>query len=106
MVTEEIEGKRLDEAIDQNVDADLIVGRIEAFFKRMGWIKFRHGDAKSSNFFLNQNGLIAFDLDSSRRNYSNCFYNKAISKDKNRILRSLKENNKIYLKLSKRLRGS
>ena len=106
LITEEIEGKRLDEAIDQNVDADLIVGRIEAFFKRMGWIKFRHGDAKSSNFFLNQNRLIAFDLDSSRRNYSNCFHNKAISKDKNRILRSLKENNKIYLKLSKRLRGS
>ena len=106
LITEEIEGKRLDDAIVDNIHADLIVSSIDAFFKRMSWIRFCHGDAKTSNFFLNEKGLVTFDLDSSRRKYSFFFHNRAISKDKIRILRSLKSNNKIYLKLSKRLQGS
>ena len=106
LITEEIEGKRLDDAIVDNIHADLIVSSIDAFFKRMSWIKFCHGDAKTSNFFLNEKGLVTFDLDSSRRKYSFFFHNRAISKDKIRILRSLKSNSKVYLKLSKRLQGS
>ena len=106
LITEAIEGKRLDDAIHENIDTNLIVVKIEAFFKRMSWIKFSHGDAKTSNFFLNQNGLVVFDLDSSRRNYLNFFYNRAVLKDKTRILRSLKSDDTLYSKLSERLLGS
>ena len=103
LITEEIEGKRLDEAIDQNTNLDLVVARIENFFKRMNWIKVSHGDAKTSNFFINQKGLVTFDLDSSKRRKLNFFHNKAISKDKNRILKSLEKNDQAYLKLARRL---
>ena len=103
LITEEIEGKRLDEAIDQNTNLDLVVARIESFFKRMNWIKVSHGDAKTSNFFINQKGLVTFDLDSSKRRKLNFFHNKAISKDKNRILKSLEKNDQAYLKLARRL---
>lgn len=103
LITEEIEGKRLDEAIDQNTNLDLVVARIESFFKRMNWIKVSHGDAKTSNFFINQKGLVTFDLDSSKRRKLNFFHNKAISKDKNRILKSLEKNDQVYLKLARRL---
>lgn len=103
LITEEIEGKRLDEAIDQNTNLDLVVARIGSFFKRMNWIKVSHGDAKTSNFFINQKGLVTFDLDSSKRRKLNFFHNKAISKDKNRILKSLEKNDQVYLKLARRL---
>ena len=103
LITEEIEGKRLDEVIDQNTNLDLVVARIENFFKRMNWIKVSHGDAKTSNFFINQKGLVTFDLDSSKRRKLNFFHNKAISKDKNRILKSLEKNDQVYLKLARRL---
>ena len=103
LITEEIEGKRLDEATDQNTNLDLVVARIESFFKRMNWIKVSHGDAKTSNFFINQKGLVTFDLDSSKRRKLNFFHNKAISKDKNRILKSLEKNDQAYLKLARRL---
>ena len=103
LITEEIEGKRLDEAIDQNTNIDLMVARIESFFKRMNWIKVSHGDAKTSNFFINQKGLVAFDLDSSKRRKLNFFHNKAINKDKSRLLKSLEKNGQIYLRLAKRL---
>ncbi len=103
LITEEIEGKRLDEAIDQNTNIDLMVARIESFFKRMNWIKVSHGDAKTSNFFINQKGLVTYDLDSSKRRKLNFFHKKAIYKDKNRILKSLEKNDHVYLKLSKRL---
>ena len=103
LITEEIEGKRLDEATDQNTNLDLVVARIESFFKRMNWIKVSHGDAKTSNFFINQKGLVTFDLDSSKRRKLNFFHKKAISKDKNRILKSLEKNDQAYLKLARRL---
>ena len=93
----------MDKAIDQNTNIDLLVARIESFFKRMNWIKVSHGDAKTSNFFINQKGLVTFDLDSSKKRKLNFFYNKAIYKDKNRILKSLNKNDQLYLKLSKRL---
>ena len=103
LITEEIEGKRLDKAIDQTANIDLMVARIESFFKRMNWIKVSHGDAKTSNFFINQKGLVAFDLDSSKRRKLNFFHNKAINKDKSRLLKSLEKNGQIYLRLAKRL---
>jgi len=102
LITEEIEGKRLDEVIDQNTNIDLIVARIDNFFKKMNWIKVSHGDAKTSNFFFNQKGLVTFDLDSTKRRKLNFFHNKALYKDKIRILKSLEKNDQAYSKLQKR----
>ena len=95
---------RLDEEIEQGSNADLIVSRMSAFFKRMDWIKFAHGDAKTSNFFFNQKELIAFDLDSSRRRYF--LHKRYRNKDKKRILRSLQNDKKIFVSLYKRLNGN
>ncbi len=105
LVTESIDGKRLDEAILQGENNDLIVSRITAFFKRMDWIRFSHGDAKTSNFFFNQKELITYDLDSSRRRYS-YFQTRYRYKDKRRILRSLQNSNEVFVRLRSRLHGS
>ena len=105
LVTEEIDGDRLDDFLEKNLDYDLS-NDIEVFFKRMKWIQFSHGDAKTSNFFFNENGLVTFDLDSSSRKYSKLTYRRAISRDKNRILRSLKIHSRLYLKLQKSLKES
>mgnify|MGYP003323794533 CR=1 FL=1 len=106
LITEEIEGKRLDEAIDQNTNIDLVVARIESFFKRMNWIKFSHGDAKSSNFFYDKERLVTFDLDSSRKRYTNFLYRRAVLRDKKRIMKSLQDHKEVSLKLSNRLQGN
>ena len=104
-VTEEVRGQRLDDAIGEDLDQLRLIGHIVSFFKRMEWLKFIHGDAKSSNFFLDGNGLVVFDLDSSRKLHSTYFFNKFIKKDKKRILRSLKGHRSIYDLLSRRLKG-
>lgn len=106
LVTEEIEGKRLDEALESDVDGDLLVSRIEALFKRMNWIKFSHGDAKSSNFFYDKERLVIFDLDSSRKRYTNFLYRRAVLRDKKRIMKSLQDHKEVSLKLSNRLQGN
>ena len=106
LVTQAIDGKRLDEEIEQGSNADLIVSRITAFFKRMDWIRFTHGDAKTSNFFFNQKELIAFDLDSSRRRNLYFLHNIHRKKDKKRILRSLQNDKKVFVSLYKRLHGN
>ena len=54
-----------DEAISNNVDSELIVSGIVAFFKKLSWINFSHGDAKSSNFFIFKKSIIALDLDTA-----------------------------------------
>ena len=104
-VTEEVRGQRLDDAIGEDLDQLRLIGHIVSFFKRMYWIKFIHGDAKSSNFFLDGNGLVVFDLDSSRKLHSTYFFNKFKKKDKKRILKSLKGHRSIYDLLSSRLKG-
>ena len=105
-ITEEVRGKRLDHALEEDLDQLRLIGQIEAFFKRMEWIQFTHGDAKSSNFFLDHNGLIAFDLDSSKRQLNGYFFSKNIKKDKERILKSLKEHGSLYEVLSRRIKGN
>jgi len=104
-VTEEVRGERLDDALGEDLDQLRLISHIAAFFKRMEWIQFIHGDAKSSNFFLDGNGLVVFDLDSSRKKHSTYFFNKFIKKDKKRILRSLKGHRSIFELLSRRLQG-
>ena len=104
-VTESIRGKRLDKALNESKDNDLIVNSIDAFFKRMDWLDLKHGDAKTSNFFIDKS-LVAFDLDSANKIDINSFLTNTLSRDKKRILKSLKGYNEVYLKLSKRFHRS
>ena len=105
LVTEGIEGERLDKFLESNAGYD-VSPNIEAFFKRMNWIRFSHGDTKTSNFFFNDKGLITFDLDSSKRRFFRFSFKKAISKDKKRILKSIKKHDHLHSKLSQRLLGN
>ena len=94
LVTEEIEGKRLDQAIQEEEESVKIASCIYNFFKRIKWISFHHGDAKSSNFYISKDRLVVFDLDSSKR-HSQRSLTKKIEKDKKRILRSLEDSAEI-----------
>lgn len=105
-VTEEVQGKRLDHALEEDLDQLRLTAHVEAFFKRMEWIQFIHGDAKSSNFFIDYNGLIAFDLDSSKKQLSSYFFSKNIKRDKKRLLRSLKGHDSVHKLLASRLQGN
>jgi len=104
LVTEEIEGKRLDHKIQEKEDFIKIASSIYNFFKRMKWIGFNHGDAKSSNFYISKDRLVAFDLDSSKR-HSQRSLTKKIEKDKKRILRSFEDSVKITEALKLRFKG-
>ncbi len=105
LVTESITGKRLDEAIVGREDSQKIVANFEAFFKRISWIDYCHGDAKTSNFFIHES-LVAFDLDSSRKSLTRFGFKKNLKRDRKRILKSLKGYNEVYLALSKRFHRS
>ena len=94
LVTEEIEGIRLDHKVQEKEEFIKIASSIYNFFKRMKWIGFHHGDAKSSNFYISEERLVVFDLDSSKR-HSQRSLTKKIEKDKKRILRSLGDSEKI-----------
>ena len=95
LVTEEIDGKRLDYKILEKEDPVHTVSSLHNFFKRMQWIGFHHGDAKSSNFFISKDGLVVFDLDSSKRHSQKSSLRRKIEIDKQRILRSLKDSTNI-----------
>ena len=102
-VTESVNGERLDKAISHGQDTVFLASIINAFFKRIEWIKFKHGDAKTSNFFVNKT-LVAIDLDISKKNNFDFLFKDKLSRDKKRMLKSLKGYNDIYSKLSKRFR--
>lgn len=104
-VSKSIAGQSLDSAIIEGQDSIFIVSIIEAFFKRMSWIDFEHGDAKTSNFFVNKN-LIAFDLDSANKSSQRFISRNSLSRDKTRMLKSLKGYNAIFSRLSERLNRS
>ncbi len=91
LVTEEIEGKRLDHKIQDKEEPVKTASFIYNFFKRIEWIGFNHGDAKSSNFFISRDRLVVFDLDSSKRHFLTFLLANRIDKDKKRILRSLED---------------
>ena len=105
LVTEEIEGKRLDKKIKEKNEPIKLASSIYYFFKRMQWIDFHHGDAKSSNFFISEDRLFVFDLDSAKRNFKNSSLTKRINKDKKRILRSLEGSTEITKALKLRFKG-
>jgi heptose I phosphotransferase len=104
LVTEEIEGKRLDYEIQEKEEFIKTASSIYNFFKRMKWIGFHHGDAKSSNFYISRERLVVFDLDSSKR-HSRGSLVKKIEKDKKRILRSLEGSTEITEALKLRFKG-
>ena len=59
---------------------DTITSGIQ-FFKRLRWINFQHGDAKTSNFFISGKNIIALDLDAA--GYENFFSRfNGVSRDK------------------------
>ena len=103
LITEEINGERLDRAIDNNINQDFVVAKIQSFFKRMQWIRFSHGDTKTSNFFISQKKLTVFDLDSAKRNFLSFYFRKAILRDKMRFLRSIENFDTLHSKLYSRL---
>lgn len=103
LITEEINGERLDRAIENNINQDFVVAKIQSFFKRMQWIRFSHGDTKTSNFFISQKKLIVFDLDSAKRNFLSFYFRKAILRDKMRFLRSIENFDTLHSRLYSRL---
>jgi len=105
LVTEEIDGKRLDHKILEKEEPVKTASSLHNFFKRMHWIGFHHGDAKSSNFFISKNRLVVFDLDSSKRHLKESSLTRKIEIDKRRILRSLKDSTNITEALKLRFKG-
>ncbi len=105
LVTEEIDGKRLDYKIQEKDEFIKTASSIYNFFKRMQWIGFNHGDAKSSNFYISKERLVVFDLDSSKKHSQRSLVKK-IQKDKKRILRSLEGSKKITEALKLRFKGN
>jgi|TARA_B110000263_G_scaffold75446_1_gene65913 tRNA A-37 threonylcarbamoyl transferase component Bud32 len=106
IISESLEGLRLDEASKYEENSLMISAKIHALFKRLLWIGFNHGDAKSSNFFFSKNSLITFDLDNSRQINLSFFFKRSRARDVKRILRSFLYSDKIYSFLDKRLNNS
>ena len=105
-VTEEINGKRLDQALEEGINIDFTVSKLQSFFKRMSWIGFSHGDAKTSNFYIDHRNLVVFDLDSAGKSFPKYLNKKSILRDKERILSSLAGHHEICSKLIKRFQRS
>ena len=105
-VTEEINGKRLDQALEEGINIDFTVSKLQSFFKRMSWIGFSHGDAKTSNFYIDHRNLVVFDLDSAGKIFPKYLNKKSILRDKKRILSSLTGHHEICSKLIKRFQRS
>ena len=105
LVTEEIEGKRLDHKVQNREEPIKTASSLYNFFKRMQWIGFHHGDAKSSNFFISKDRLVVFDLDSSKRHSQKSSLTRKIEIDKQRILRSLKDSTNLTEALKLRFKG-
>jgi heptose I phosphotransferase len=106
LISQSLEGLRLDEAAGYEENSLMISAKINSFFKRLSWIDFNHGDAKSSNFFFSRNKLIAFDLDTSRQRNFLLLFKRSRERDVKRILRSFIYSDKIYPFLANRLNNS
>ena len=102
LISLNLPGERLDE-VDLNKRKEyLIENRLSSFFKRLKWIGFNHGDVKSSNFFLFNQELFVFDLDSARKRFFKSRVKNKIIKDQQRILTSLGEHEKTRDALTRR----
>ena len=103
LITEQNLGIRVDKINLDKESATLIANRFVAFYKRLAWIDFSHGDAKSSNFILYNDRLLVFDLDISRKRFLNYIFKRKILKDIQRTLKSFNKNKTIKKLLVKRL---
>ena len=102
LISLNLPGERLDE-VDLNKRKEyLIENRLSSFFKRLKWIGFNHGDVKSSNFFLLNQELFVFDLDSARKRFPKSRVKNKINKDQQRILKSFGEHEKTREALIRR----
>ena len=102
LISLNLPGERLDE-VDLNKRKEyLIENRLSSFFKRLKWIGFNHGDVKSSNFFLFNQELFVFELDSARKRFFKSRVKNKIIKDQQRILTSLGEHEKTRDALTRR----
>jgi tRNA A-37 threonylcarbamoyl transferase component Bud32 len=93
----------LSESIKDKEKDLLIASNIHSFFKKLRWINFNHGDSKTSNFFLHQDKLITFDLDTSKKYVTSWVAKKKLDKDISRILRSVGMNNRLLILLRRRI---
>ncbi len=78
-------GERLEQFI-QGPDP-LIANRIVSIFRRMGWINFSHGDAKTGNFLLENGYLKVFDLDKAKAGQWDFIFKRKIADDYQRMLK-------------------
>ena len=62
LITEQNLGIRMDKINFDKRSATLIANRFAAFYKRLAWIDFSHGDAKSSNFIFKVNNIMILGL--------------------------------------------
>ena len=94
-------GTRLDKFPLDKGSYFLISNRMAAFYKRLRWINFNHGDSKSSNFIIFNNRLFVFDLDVSKRSSSKTMFKIRNLRDIKRTVKSFEKDkvfNKILLK--------
>tara|TARA_Y100000590_G_scaffold136257_1_gene155998 strand:- start:13183 stop:14679 length:1497 start_codon:yes stop_codon:yes gene_type:complete len=103
LISSVIQGERLDKHGIETQNIFLIPNRLVSFFKRLKWIGFNHGDAKSSNFFINQGRLIVLDLDIAKRSFFRYQNHNRLIKDQKRIQTSLKTYSNITSSLKRRL---
>jgi tRNA A-37 threonylcarbamoyl transferase component Bud32 len=103
LITNSIEGDNLDTVCNENKKDFIIAARMHSFFKRLQWIGFNHGDAKTSNFFIDKEDLVVFDLDVAKRRLTNFMVKRKIKRDIERMLRSVKENKRLHKLMKKRL---
>ena len=104
LITKKQSGIRLDNLESNKEFLLLIANKITAFFKKLKWIGFNHGDAKSSNFFFHDRKLFAFDLDISRRRLLRKLNLYSINKDIQRMIKSFEKNERLTSLLLKRLK--
>ena len=95
-------GERLDQVQITDGLERLIPNKMGALIKRLSWIGFNHGDAKGSNFFLDNNSLIVSDMDVCKRRYLEIILANKLAKDKQRILKSFEDHPKIKESLLRR----
>ena len=96
-------GVRLDNVEINKELTYLISNKLSSFIKRLRWIGFNHGDAKSSNFFLSEHKLYAFDLDIARKRSIKFILKHKVDKDIKRILKSFENNLRLKDSLLRRL---
>tara|TARA_Y100001970_G_scaffold98563_1_gene123880 strand:+ start:27254 stop:28747 length:1494 start_codon:yes stop_codon:yes gene_type:complete len=104
LVTYQNKGSRLDKLQINDENGLKIASSIGSFFRRLSWIRFNHGDVKSSNFHYGDGKLTVFDLDIAKRYLTNFAFLRKRKKDIKRILKSFKSEKKFISLLENRIK--